>query len=109
MFIRTGRQGVGGKNGHCCLGVKELKGPCIELSIHRECLFHTDPGENQGNKFSCAPRAEVYNDGGRRDGDKQGIRVILLEGRAINGTGFYFGFIYKGVRLQFSGSGDGDQ
>lgn len=42
------------------------------------------------------------------EGVETGIRVILLEGRAINGTGFYFGFIYKGEELQFSGSG-GDQ
>lgn len=40
---------------------------------------------------------------------KQGSREMLLEGRAISETGFYFGFMYKGVGLQFSGSGDGDQ
>lgn len=86
-----------------------MKGPCIELSTHREYLFHTDPGRNQGHKDSWEPRAEVYNDGGNRDGDKQGSREMLLEGRAISETGFYFGFMYKGVGLQFSGSGDGDQ
>lgn len=32
--------------------VKELKGPCIELSIHREHLFHANPGNNQGDKDS---------------------------------------------------------
>lgn len=68
----------------------------MELSIHRQRLFHIDPGKKQGDKDSCEPKAEVDNVRGSRDSDKWRTGVILLEGRAISGTGFCFCFYKQG-------------
>lgn len=60
------------------------------MSIPTECQIHVDPGKDWSDKDDNESRAEIYNDRESRDGDKQGIRVVLLEGKAINRIRFWF-------------------
>lgn len=66
----------------------------MELSIHTDAEFPWILG-----RIGVTRTTEVSYDGESRDSDKQGIGVVLPEGRAITEKGFCFCFINKAMGL----------